>query len=214
MKTYYCPRGYNVVNASGDAPECPACGQTMTLDDTAFHDAIEAIEAIHEGIAAAEREIRNTKPEPARTQMSNSSSTEWADHEGLVAEANRLNKAAVFDALSKAGITHVRVGFDGEGDQGQMSRASAQCGGDDIPFPAVTLSLRSAEFGCSDFSFSDLNLQEAVEHLCYGYLETGHDGWEINEGSFGEFIFDVATRTIKLDFYGRLVDTDYSNHTY
>jgi hypothetical protein len=212
MKTYYCPRGYNVVNASGGAPECPACGQIMTLDDTAFHDVIEAIESL--GIGAAEREIPNTKPEPVRTQVSSSFSTEWTNHAGLMAQANRLNKAVVFDALSKAGITHVRVGFDGEGDQGQMGRASAQCRGDDVPFPAVTLRLRSAEFGCSDFNFSDLNLQEAVEHLCYGYLEDGHCGWEINEGSFGEFTFDVTTRTITLDFYGRLVDADYSNHTY
>jgi hypothetical protein len=212
MKTYYCPRGYNVLNASGGPQECPAYGETMTLDDTAFHDAIEAIES--EGIAAAERDFRNPKPQPERTQTSRSFSTEWANYSGLAAEANRLNKVIVFDALSKAGITHVRVEFDGDSDQGQMGKAEAQCKGDDVPFPAVTLSLRLTEFGCSDFSFSDLSLQEAVEQLCYGYLAVGHSGWEIDDGSFGEFTFDVATRTITLDFYGRLVDTDYSNHTY
>jgi hypothetical protein len=33
-------------------------------------------------------------------------------------EAALINKSAVFDALSSAAITHVRVDFDGEGDSG------------------------------------------------------------------------------------------------
>ena len=83
-----------------------------------------------------------------------------------------------------------------------------------VEFPAVTLSLWVADFGCTELRARQLDLQEAVEHLCYGYLEDRHGGWEINEGSFGEFTFDVAVRTVTLDFYGRLIDTDYTNHTF
>jgi hypothetical protein len=146
--------------------------------------------------------------------MSKRYSDDWDGFSKANADANRRNKVAVFDALSKAGITHVRVGFDGEGDQGQMENAMAQSNGTDVAFPAVTLSLWIAEYGCTELSTREMHLQEAVEHLCYGYLEDRHGGWEIDDGSFGEFTFAVAVRTVTLDFYGRLVDTDYTNHVY
>ena len=146
--------------------------------------------------------------------MSKRFSDDWAGFTKAAAEANRLNKVIVFDALSEARITHVLVGFDGEGDQGQVERALARSDGQEVEFPAATLSLWVADFGRTELSACELNLQHAVEHLCYGYLEDQHGGWEISEGSFGEFTFDVATRTVTLDFYGRLIDIDYTNHTF
>lgn len=146
------------------------------------------------------------------TPMSTDFSADWERFDKAAAKANRLNKALVFEALEQAGITHVRVGFDGEDDQGQMERAFAQSDGKTVEFPPESLTLWEAAFGCADLSSCELGLQDAVEHLCYGYLEARHGGWEINDGSFGEFTFDVARRTITLDFYGRLVDTDYTNH--
>jgi len=142
------------------------------------------------------------------------SSSDWASFAKASAKANRLNKGIVFDALSKAGITHVRVGFDGEGDQGQMERAAAQTNGNEVEFPAVTLSLWEAAFGCAELSACELDLQSGVEHLCYAYLEQEHGGWENNEGGFGEFTLDVAARTITLDFNGRIIDYAHSTHTF
>jgi hypothetical protein len=46
----------------------------------------------------------------------------------------------------------------------------------------------------------------ALETLCYGYLSDLHPGWEIDDGSFGDFTFDVATRTIQLEYNGRITD--------
>lgn len=145
--------------------------------------------------------------------MSDIFSADWASFAEASAEANRLNKTIVFDALSKAGITDVRVEFDGEGDQGQM-RAAAQTNGNPVEFPSVTLVLRGSQYGSVELGTCELSLQDAVEHLCYGFLEERHDGWEINEGSFGEFILDVAARTIMLEYYGRIVDTEHSSHTF
>jgi hypothetical protein len=59
-----------------------------------------------------------------------------------------------------------------------------------------------------------MSLAAAVEHLCYGYLEEKHAGWEINEGSYGEFTFNVVEGTLTLDHYGRIVETEYSNDTF
>ena len=124
----------------------------------------------------------------------------WSEFTKATAKANRLNKIIVFDALSEARITHVVVGFDGEGDQGQMERAVARSDERLVEFPAVTLSLWVADFGSAELTARELSLQEAAEHLCYGYLEDRHGGWEINEGSFGEFTFDVVTRTFTAQF--------------
>jgi len=146
--------------------------------------------------------------------MATDHSTEWTRFEKANTEANRLNKTIVFEALSQAGITNVCVSFDGEGDQGQMERASAHAHGNEVEFPAVNVPIREAEHRSPELALREVNLQEAVEHLCYGYLEQQYGGWENNEGAFGEFLFDVAARTITLEYYGRIIETDYSSHTF
>src|SRR5579864_8627747 len=100
--------------------------------------------------------------------MTTSFSDDWEGFTKATARANRLNKVIVFDALSEARITHVRVGFDGEDDQGQMMRAVAHASGNPVEFPTVTLSLWIADYGCAELSACELDLQEAVEHLSYG----------------------------------------------
>jgi hypothetical protein len=146
--------------------------------------------------------------------MSNSFVADWARFAEVTAEANRLNKTIVFDALSKAAITHVRVGFDGEGDQGQMERAVAQANGNEVECPPVKLTLRLSQFGRAEPIDRELDLRDAVEQLCYDFLEQKHAGWENNEGCFGEFTFDVEARTITLEHYGRIVDTEHSSQTF
>ena len=146
--------------------------------------------------------------------MSSDLTADWERFDKAAAEANRLNKALVFDALSQAGITDVSVGFDGEGDQGQMERASAETDGKTVEFPPVMLTLHIAEFGSAQLTAREMSLQDAVEQLCYGYLEEKHGGWEINDGSFGALTFDVTARTVTLDYYGRYVDFEHSTHTF
>jgi len=138
----------------------------------------------------------------------------WAIFERTTAESLRRNTIIVFEALSTAGITHVRVGFDGEGDQGQMERAAARMNGNAVEFPTVTVKLWESRYGSAELRTCELGLQEAVENLCYGCLEERYGGWEINEGSFGEFNLDVAARTIRLEHYGRFVETAYSSDTF
>ena len=60
----------------------------------------------------------------------------------------------------------------------------------------------------------ELTLREAIETLCYDYLEESHGGWENNDGAFGEFHFDVAERSVDLEFHGRFSDTFTTNHTF
>lgn len=69
----------------------------------------------------------------------------------------------------------LRVTFDGSGDSGWIENKFVE--GPDVP--------------------SD------VEDFCYGELESNFGGWEINEGSFGEFTFDLKNKIIEFSFTAR-----------
>lgn len=137
----------------------------------------------------------------------------WDTVQQAAAEANRFNKTVIFEALSRAGITHVRVAFDGEGDQGQMDRAIAETKGRTVECPDVKVTICLAYCDAVDLTPKEMGLQSAIEHICYGYLEEKFGGWVIGEGSFGRFVFDVENGSLTLDYSGRIVETDYSHHT-
>ncbi len=131
-----------------------------------------------------------------------------------VNKANDLNKAIVFDALIAAGITNVIVGFDGEGDSGQIDGAAAYAGDKLVNFPDTKVTIHDAQYNKDDLDTRETTLRDAVEDLCYGYLEQEHGGWEINDGAYGEFTIDVPARKISLDFNARFTDSFYYRHTF
>ena len=140
--------------------------------------------------------------------------TAYARHRELQAKANALNKPIVFDALQAAGITRVTVEFDGEGDSGQIDDILAYAGDNRIDFPSTNVKLHSTEWGQQELGTRESSLRDAVEDLCYGYLEQTHGGWQDNDGAFGQFTFDVADCRIELDFNGRYTDSWTDAHTF
>ena len=127
---------------------------------------------------------------------------------------NERNKATLFKALAAANITEVHVSFDGEGDSGQIEGVIAFTGGERIEVPKATVTIRELGWGKTKPKKTQTALKEAIEILCYGYLADEHDGWENNDGAHGEFRFDVAKRTVELEFNGRYTDTFTSNHSF
>jgi hypothetical protein len=127
-------------------------------------------------------------------------------------EATLLNKTAVFDALSAAGITAVTVDFDGYGDSGQIQGITPFAGDASVELPKMSVAMRqiSHAFGGGSTEAAETSeeqsLFEAIEALCYDWLEERHGGWEIDDGSFGEFEFNVPARTIRLEYNGRITD--------
>ena len=138
----------------------------------------------------------------------------WQRFSQAIARANELNKTLVFDTLAAAGITHAVIGFDGEGDSGQIDGGAAFIDDKAVEFPATSVTLHRAQSGDDAITTHEVGLREAVEELCYGYLEQEQDGWEINDGAFGEFRFDVAERRIALEFNGRFTDISTSHHSF
>jgi hypothetical protein len=138
----------------------------------------------------------------------------WAQFSAALAKANDLNKGIVFDALSVAGVTHVSVDFDGEGDSGQIENVTAHAAAEAVDFPATTVTLHRAQSGCGELTSQETPLRDAIEELCYGYLEQEYGGWENNDGAFGEFTFEVAARKIDLEFSARFTDHTHHSHTF
>jgi len=132
------------------------------------------------------------------------------ERDRLEAECLPANKTALFDALVSAGITKVVVAFDGYGDSGQIESIDASSGHDVAPIPALSMTLSEPAWDGSGISVSEVSVRGAVEHLAYRLLQTVASGWENNDGAYGDFTFDVAERTIGLDYNERMTTSEYA----
>lgn len=115
-------------------------------------------------------------------------------------------KACLFDFLEIHGIVLVTVDFDGCGDSGQIETISAfdehgevALPGDGFVAPAAT---DAPPTGAPE------PIRDAIETLAYDLLETEHGGWEINDGAYGEFRFDVIFRSITLECNMRFTSSE------
>ncbi len=137
-------------------------------------------------------------------------------HCKLLANVNEHNKAVVFDALAAAGVATVTVEFDGGSDQGQIESVIACAGEKHVDLPPSSVTLRRACWQKEEQTTTSCEhpLTKAIETLCYDYLGQEHGGWENNDGAFGTFSFDVAARTIELEFNGRFTDIATHSHSF
>jgi hypothetical protein len=124
------------------------------------------------------------------------------------------NKAALFDALARAGITSVEVTFDGYGDSGQIESVMTMAGDTEVALPVVSITIAHAEWGCPDVKRGTYPLEQAVEQLAYDFLRETHCGWENNAGAYGDFYFNVAERTITLNHNRRFESSDHTQHVF
>jgi len=139
----------------------------------------------------------------------------YQDHARRAAEVWPANKAVLFDALARAGITSVIVNFDGYGDSGQIEQVEVRAGDATAELPAHQIEFVDPVLGDPQkVERSTHTLSDAIETLVYAFLEQSHSGWEDNDGAYGDFTFDVGNRTITLDYNERYTESDYSCHTF
>jgi len=141
---------------------------------------------------------------------------QYKDHARRVAEAWPAKKAVLFDALARAGITSVIVIFDGYGDSGQIEQVEIRAGDDVLAeLPPDQIEFVEPVFGApGEVERSTHTVSDAIETLVYAFLEQTHDGWEDNDGAYGDVTFDVGNRTITLDYNERHMESDYSCHSF
>lgn len=133
----------------------------------------------------------------------------------LASEVTPLNKAALFDMLQAAGIQCVIVHFDGAGDSGQIESIDATAPDETAAeLPDGTIEIRTPLLDGSGAQAETMSVRDAIEKLAHDFLEEVHDGWENEDGAYGEFIFDVGERTIRLEYNERVMTTSYSEHEF
>jgi hypothetical protein len=124
-------------------------------------------------------------------------------------------------ALVAAGAKSVAIDFDGSGDSGEVGRPRVEPesarGVLDLPVPGTTHEASEwvGESGVGRVirTTRDRTVSEAIEELCYALLGN-HPGWEINEGSCGEFVIDPDADEINLTFNERIETYETSEETY
>jgi len=152
------------------------------------------------------------------TPASAASLSDWeikpGEHERRDAELRAVNKTAVFDALAAAGITIVVVAFDGYGDSGQIENVEAKAGDEIVALPSGQVEIASAVWDQAEPESTAMTVHDAIERLVFDFLVMTHDGWENSDGAYGDFTFDVAERTITLDYNERYMQSEYSQHVF
>lgn len=115
-----------------------------------------------------------------------------------------LNLQQLCQTLMSKKIQSVVITFDGSGDSGQIESVTAFNTEDeesDVQFEDITFKQFT-----NDKDFEETRAVEFLEDLAYDALETCYDGWEINDGSYGEIIFDVSTANTLIKFNERITD--------
>jgi hypothetical protein len=155
---------------------------------------------------------------PSDICAADSGQSDWeakrAAQDQLHAELQPLNKAALFDALAAAGITHVVVSFDGYGDSGQIENVEVKAGDTVVAMPEGTIEIAEAVWDQPAPNRTTISVADEIDRLVYDFLTDTHCGWENNDGAYGDFTFDVAERTITLDYNERYIASDYSQHVF
>lgn len=139
---------------------------------------------------------------------------DYRAHEARAADLQPGNKTRLFDTLRPAGVTRVVVTFDGYADSGQIESIEAYAGDSPCALPETTVEIHYLPFRAVEPTVTVETAKDAVETLAYALLEQTHAGWENNDGSYGEFVFDVEGDMIELDFSGRFTDTTHYGHSW
>ena len=120
------------------------------------------------------------------------------------------------------------MSFDGSGDEGRIGSVEAYGDGDvEMKLPETQMTLKTIASRWSDnpgqvneytLGMVSDRYDGAIETVCYDYLEQTHDGWEISDGQAdgadGTFTFDVAEKTIHLDFNQRYIAYENYEHEF
>jgi hypothetical protein len=129
-------------------------------------------------------------------------------------ETRSANKAVLFDSLAAAEIETVTVIFDGYGDSGQIERIDVEAGEGTGLLPSDRIEIARATWESPEIERLTQIVQEAIETLVYDFLRQTHGGWEIDDGAYGAFVFDVAERTINLDYNERYTSSENFSHEF
>ncbi len=150
-------------------------------------------------------------------------------------KADQLKKAdrvkyhanLLFDTLAQTKVSSIEVSFEGCGDSGQIESVDytdANGKGIDEAYLDKVIVKGSATTAYMQYDEKTKQLvdgkskegtiREIIEEICYDKLGASHGGWELNEGSYGTFFFDVAARKVTLEYNERIEEVRTSEESF
>lgn len=150
-------------------------------------------------------------------------------------KADQLKKAdrvkyhanLLFDTLAQTKVSSIEVSFEGCGDSGQIESVdytdSKGKGIDEAYLDKIIVKgSEKTSYHQWDEKTKKLvltearegNIKEIIEEVCYDKLGASHGGWELNEGSYGTFHFDVPTRKVTLEYNERIEEVRTSEESF
>jgi len=150
-------------------------------------------------------------------------------------KADQLKKAdrvkyhanLLFDTLAQTKVSSIEVSFEGCGDSGQIESVdytdSNGKGIDEAYLDKVIVKgSERTSYHQWDEKTKQMVLTEAtegnvrgiIEEICYDKLGASHGGWELNEGSYGTFYFDVSARKVRLEYNERIEEVRTSEESF
>jgi hypothetical protein len=133
----------------------------------------------------------------------------------------------LFDTLAQTKVSTIEVDFEGCGDSGQIEAVDytdANGKGIDEAYLDKVIVKGSAKTSYHKWDEKkkemvltearEGNIREIIEEICYDKLGASHGGWEINEGSYGTFYFDVSTRKVRLEYNERIEEVRTSEENF
>ena len=150
-------------------------------------------------------------------------------------KADQLKKAdrvkyhanLLFDTLAQTKVSSIEVSFEGCGDSGQIESvdyADANGKGIDEAYlnKIIVKGSEKTSYHKWDEKKKEMvlteakegNVREIIEEVCYDKLGASHGGWELNEGSYGTFVFDVPTRKVSLQYNERIEEVRTSEESF
>ena len=150
-------------------------------------------------------------------------------------KADQLKKAdrvkyhanLLFDTLAQTKVSSIEVSFEGCGDSGQIEAVDytdANGKGIDEAYLNKTIVKGSEKTSYHKWDektkklvkteATEGNVREIIEEICYDKLGASHGGWELNEGSYGTFYFDVSTRKVRLEYNERIEEVRTSEESF
>ena len=133
----------------------------------------------------------------------------------------------LFDTLAQTKVSTIEVDFEGCGDSGQIEAVDytdSKGKGIDEAYLDKVIVKGSAKTSYHKWDEKkkemvltearEGNIREIIEEICYDKLGASHGGWEINEGSYGTFYFDVSTRKVRLEYNERIEEVRTSEENF
>lgn len=109
-------------------------------------------------------------------------------------------KDALIPLLRAAGIARIEVHFDGCGDSGAVeARDCFDTAGTLVDCPPSAIAPFEFEIVRQPPGDAPMLVVDALDELTYLALENHHSGWEVNDGSCGTLIIDVAAASFVLE---------------